>query len=84
MLGRGFDLTFATLMLALSFPLFLASSLGMRLSSHGKKIAGHINLARHAQTNSTSNNRSGKDSSFDQAIAAYEELIDATVSRNIR
>jgi hypothetical protein len=81
MLGRSFDITFATLMLALSFPLFLASSLGIRLSSRGKKIASHIGLARHAQTNSTP---CDGDSSFDQAIAAYEELIDATVSGNAR
>jgi hypothetical protein len=80
MLGRSLDLTFATFLLALSFPILLLSSAWMRWSARGKKLVNQFGLPYHDQKNSFICSRMDEGPNFDRAIAEYEELIDATVS----
>lgn len=76
MFGRNFDLTFATFLLTLSFPILLINAFCVR----GKELTDQTGLARRDPKNTVSNKDFDRNSSFDHAIAAYEELIDATVS----
>lgn len=84
MLGRSLDLTFATFLLALSFPILLLSSAWMRWSARGEKLVNQFGLPYHCHNNSFICITMDKDSNFDRAIADYEELIDATVSGTVQ
>lgn len=76
MFGRNIDLTFATFLLTLSLPLLLIHALRVP----GKSWPHGAAPSRRALTNVISNKNFENHSDMDQAIAAYEELIDAAVS----
>lgn len=75
-MGRNFDLTLATLLLALAFPLLLINAACPR----GKNPVDRARQMRRSQKSSLPSKHSGKNQHFTHAIEAYEALIDATVS----